>query len=139
TSGRNHRTCRGRPRHLGYAPSIAGRQPRGGRRAAMILTRISVANPVFATMLMVALLVFGLFSYQRLAIEQFPDIDLPVVAVVVSYPGASPEAVENDVVRPIEDAVNTLSGIDAIQSTARQGQAMVVIQFEMEVNSSTAA
>ena len=105
----------------------------------MILTRISVNNPVFATMLMVALLVFGVFSYLRLSIEQFPDIDLPVVAVVVSYPGASPEAVENDIVRPIEDAVNTISGIDSIQSTAQQGQAMVIIQFEMEVQSSAAA
>jgi HAE1 family hydrophobic/amphiphilic exporter-1 len=105
----------------------------------MILTRISVGNPVFATMLMVALLVFGVFSYLRLAIEQFPDIDLPVVAVVVSYPGASPEAVENDIVRPIEDAVNTISGIDTIQSTAQQGRAMVVIQFDMEVQSSSAA
>jgi len=105
----------------------------------MFLTRISVSHPVFATMIMVAILVFGLYSYQRLPIEQFPDIDLPVVAVVVSYPGASPEAVENDVIRPIEDAVNTVNGIDTIQSTALAGSAMVIVMFNMDVQSSTAA
>src|SRR5690606_20095207 len=77
--------------------------------------------------------------YQRLPIEQLPDIDLPVVAVVASYPGASPEAVENDIVRPIENAVNTISGLDTIQSTSQAGQALVIILFDMEVNSSIAA
>jgi len=105
----------------------------------MFLTRISVNQPVFATMIMVAMLVFGIYSYQRLPIEQLPDIDLPVVAVVVSYPGASPEAVENDIVRPIEEAVNTISGLDTIQSTSRAGQAMVIILFDMSVNSQAAA
>ena len=105
----------------------------------MFLTRISVNHPVFATMIMVAMLVFGIYSYQRLPIEQLPDIDLPVVAVVVSYPGASPEAVENDIVKPIEEAVNTIAGLDTIQSTSQAGQAMVIILFDMEVNSQTAA
>ncbi|MET3924038.1 efflux RND transporter permease subunit [Devosia sp. 2618] len=105
----------------------------------MFLTRISVNHPVFATMIMVAMLVFGIYSYQRLPIEQLPDIDLPVVAVVVSYPGASPEAVENDIVRPIEEAVNTISGLDTIQSTSRSGQALVIILFDMSVNSQAAA
>src|SRR5690606_19884156 len=85
------------------------------------------------------MLVFGLFSYQRLAIEDLPDVDMPVVAVVVSYPGASAEAVENDIVRPIEESLNTISGIDNIESTARPGQAMIMILFELEVDSATAA
>ncbi|HWU18954.1 MAG TPA: efflux RND transporter permease subunit [Devosia sp.] len=105
----------------------------------MFLTRISVNHPVFATMIMVAMLVFGIYSYQRLPIEQLPDIDFPVVAVVVSYPGASPEAVENDIVKPIEEAVNTIGGLDNIQSTSQSGQAMVLIFFDMSVNSQTAA
>ena len=79
----------------------------------MFLTRISVAQPVFATMIMVALMVIGIYSFQRLPIEQLPDVDFPVVAVVVSYPGASPEAVETDIIEPIEEAVNTISGIDS--------------------------
>lgn len=101
----------------------------------MFLTRISVNHPVFATMIMVAILVFGIYSYQRLPIEQLPDIDLPVVAVVVSYPGASPEAVEADVIEPIEDAVNTIAGLDTIQSTAQSGQAMVLMIFNLESDS----
>ncbi|GLQ10434.1 nodulation protein NolG [Devosia yakushimensis] len=101
----------------------------------MFLTRISVNHPVFATMIMVAIMVFGIYSYQRLPIEQLPDVDLPVVAVLVSYPGASAESVENDIIKPIEDSVNTISGIDSLQSTARQNQALVVIMFDMGVNS----
>jgi len=101
----------------------------------MFLTRISVNHPVFATMIMVAITVFGFYSYQRLPIEQMPDVDFPVVAVVVSYPGASPEAVEADVIEPIEEAVNTIAGLDTIQSTAQSGQAMVLMIFDLEADS----
>lgn len=101
----------------------------------MFLTRISVNHPVFATMIMVAIMVFGVYSYQRLPIEQLPDVDFPVVAVVVSYPGASPEAVEADIVEPIENAVNTIAGLDSIQSTAQSGQAMVIMIFDLEASS----
>src|SRR6185312_2936105 len=101
----------------------------------MFLTRISVNHPVFATMIMVAIMVFGVYSYQRLPIEQLPDIDFPVVAVVVSYPGASPEAVEADIIEPIEDAVNTIAGLDTIQSTAQSGQAMILMIFNLEEDS----
>jgi len=68
----------------------------------MWLTRVSVNHPVFATMMMMAFVVLGLFSYQRLAVDQFPDIQLPVVVVSTEYPGASPEVVEVDVSRKIE-------------------------------------
>ncbi len=105
----------------------------------MFLTRISIAQPVFATMVMVAILVFGIFSFQRLAIEQMPDVDFPVVAVVVAYPGAAPEAVEADIIKPIEDAVSTISGLDTTQSIAQSGQAMVIMMFDLEVDSQTAA
>ncbi|RYE57686.1 MAG: efflux RND transporter permease subunit, partial [Hyphomicrobiales bacterium] len=101
----------------------------------MFLTRISVNHPVFATMIMVAITVFGFYSYQRLPIEQMPDVDFPVVAVVVSYPGASPEAVEADIIEPLEEAVNTIAGLDTIQSTAQSGQAMVLMIFDLEANS----
>ncbi len=105
----------------------------------MILTRISVSQPVFATMIMLAMVVIGAFSYTRIPIERFPNVDFPIVAVVASYPGAQPEAVESDVIKPIEDAVATLSGIDKIQSTARTGSSLIVIQFELDVQSSEAA
>lgn len=101
----------------------------------MFLTKISVRHPVFATMVMVALLVFGLYSYSRLSIEQMPNIDLPVVAVVVNYPGASAQSVENDIIKPIEDVVNSISGIDTLQSIAQQNAAMIIMMFDMEVSS----
>jgi HAE1 family hydrophobic/amphiphilic exporter-1 len=105
----------------------------------MFLTRISVGHPVFATMVMVALMVFGLYSYSRLPIEQLPDIDLPVVAVLTPYSGASPEAVETDLTQPIEEAVNTISGIDTVQSRSYAGQSVVIVIFNMDMNSTAAA
>lgn len=105
----------------------------------MILTRISVSQPVFATMVMIAMVVIGAFSYMRLPIERLPDVDFPVVAIVTSYPGASPEAVESDIIEPMEDVVSTLAGIDSIESTARTGSALVLILFDLEVDSSQAA
>ncbi|MRX50062.1 AcrB/AcrD/AcrF family protein [Paracoccus sp. S-4012] len=104
----------------------------------MFLTRISVGHPVFATMMMAAIVILGLFSWQRLPVEQLPNVDIPVVAVVVAYDGASPEAVENDIVRPIEDSMATISGIDTIRSTAQAGQAMVLMQFDLDVSSAEA-
>ncbi|KAA2314246.1 efflux RND transporter permease subunit [Pseudooceanicola sediminis] len=105
----------------------------------MFLTRISVNQPVFATMVMVAMLVIGLFAYSRLPVEQLPDVDFPIVAVVTSYPGATPEAVENDIIDPIEEAVSTLSGLDTVSSTAQTSAAIVLLQFQLEVDSATAA
>lgn len=105
----------------------------------MFLTRISVNQPVFATMIMVAMLVFGIFAFQRLPIEQLPNVDLPVVVVQVSDPGATPEGVENDVAKPIESVVNTISGIDTIQSISRPGQAQILMMFKLNVNSQIAA
>ncbi|HEX7558310.1 MAG TPA: efflux RND transporter permease subunit, partial [Usitatibacter sp.] len=76
----------------------------------MWITRTSINQPVFATMVMVALLVLGVFSYNRLRVERMPEINFPVVFVSVQYPGASPEAVENDITKPIEEVVNTVNG-----------------------------
>ena len=69
----------------------------------MWITRVSINNPVFATMMMAALLVLGLFSYRRLNVDQFPDVSFPIVVVQTEYPGASPETVESDVTRKIEE------------------------------------
>ena len=71
----------------------------------MWFTRISLKNPVFATMVMLAIVVLGAFSYQRLQVDQFPSIDFPVVVVTTEYPGASPEVVESEVTKKIEDAI----------------------------------
>lgn len=105
----------------------------------MFLTRISVTQPVFATMMMVALVVFGLFSWQRLGLDEYPNIDVPVVVVMTAYSGATPETVETDVTRPVEEALNTISGLDQVSSTSYEGRSVVVARFKLEVEGSTAA
>ena len=72
----------------------------------MWFTRVSLKNPVFATMVMLAIVVLGLFSYQRLKVDQFPNIDFPVVVITTEYPGASPEIVESEVTKKVEEGVN---------------------------------
>ena len=100
----------------------------------MKLADVSIARPVFATMMIVALLVLGLFSYTRLNVDMFPDVDVPVVMVRTILPGAGPEQMETDVTRPIEDAVNPIGGVDHIDSRSLEGLSLVVIQFELEVD-----
>ena len=99
--------------------------------AAMKLTQIAVDNPVFATMMMVALLVMGLFSYRQLGIDQFPNVDFPVVVVTTNYPGASPETVETEISRKIEEAVNAIAGIKTLTSRSLEGQSIVIAEFEL--------
>ncbi|MEJ1176008.1 efflux RND transporter permease subunit [Agrobacterium sp. CMT1] len=105
----------------------------------MVLTRISVTHPVFTTMMMVALLVLGFFSLQRLGLDQYPKVDVPVVVVAITYPGATPETVETDVTRPVEEALNTVGGLDEITSTSYEGRSVVVAKFKLEVEGATAA
>jgi multidrug efflux pump subunit AcrB len=104
----------------------------------MWFTRVSINNPVFATMVMVAIMVLGLFSYMRLPVEQMPDISIPVAVIGTPYPGASAKAVEQDVSRPIEEAINTVSGIKTLRSSSREGYSWVVAEFELSVDIKTA-
>jgi hydrophobic/amphiphilic exporter-1 (mainly G- bacteria), HAE1 family len=99
----------------------------------MKLTRIAVDNPVFATMMMVALLVLGLFSYRQLGVDQFPNVDLPVVVVTTNYPGASPETVESEISRKIEESVNAIAGLKTLTSRSFEGQSIVIAEFELSV------
>jgi hydrophobe/amphiphile efflux-1 (HAE1) family protein len=100
----------------------------------MWITKTSIQNPVFATMVMVALMVLGLFSYKSLNVESMPSIQFPFAAIEVRYPGASPEAVENDITRPIEDIVNTVSGIKTIRANSWEGRSGVYLEFELSTN-----
>ena len=100
----------------------------------MWLTRVSVRNPYFATVLMMALLVLGLFAWYRLPVEEFPDIRFPVAVVSTSYGGASPEVVESEVTRPLEEAINTINGIKHIRSYSFEGNSTIVVEFELSVD-----
>ena len=105
----------------------------------MWFTRVSLKNPVFATMLMAALVVMGLFAYQRLKVDQFPNIDFPVVVISTEYPGAAPEIVESEVTKKIEEGVNSISGINSLTSRSYENQSVVILEFQLSVDGRKAA
>ncbi len=105
----------------------------------MWFTKVSIQNPVFATMIMLVFVVMGLFSFQRLKVDQFPNIDLPVVVVLTEYPGASPEIVESEVSKKIEEGVNSIAGISALTSRSYENQSVVVIEFQLNMDGRKAA
>ena len=105
----------------------------------MKLADVSIERPVFATMMILALIVLGLFSYLKLNVDQFPDVDIPYVTVTTVLRGAGPEQIETDVTKKIEDAVNPVAGLDHIQSTSQEGLSIVIIQFKLEVDGRVAA
>jgi HAE1 family hydrophobic/amphiphilic exporter-1 len=105
----------------------------------MWFTRVSLKNPVFATMMMLALVVLGLFALQRLQVDQFPNVDFPVVVVTADYPGASPEVVESEVSKKIEEGVNSIAGIKALTSRSYEGQAVVILEFDLSIDGRKAA
>ncbi|MFY8192155.1 MAG: efflux RND transporter permease subunit, partial [Limnohabitans sp.] len=105
----------------------------------MWFTKVSLQNPVFATMIMLVFVVMGLFSFQRLKVDQFPNIDFPVVVVLTEYPGASPEIVESEVSKKIEEGVNAIAGINALTSRSYENQSVVVIEFQLNMDGRKAA
>jgi len=90
-------------------------------------------------MVMLALVVLGLFAYQRLKVDQFPNIDFPVVVISTEYPGASPEIVESEVSKKIEEGVNSIAGINALTSRSYENQSVVVIEFQLHIDGRKAA
>jgi len=104
----------------------------------MFLSDISIKRPVFATMMMVTLVVLGVVSIRRLAIDEYPDITYPVVSVSTTLPGGSPESMMRDVSRPLEEALNTVQGIKEINSTSSEGNSNVRITFNLNVDIGTA-
>ncbi|MDF1503392.1 efflux RND transporter permease subunit [Roseisolibacter sp. H3M3-2] len=95
------------------------------------LSGLAIRRPVFTTMMMVLLVVLGIFGYRGLAIDQFPDVDLPVVTVQTVYPGASAETIEREVSRRMEEAFNPVEGVDRITSVSLEGVSQVVVEFDL--------
>jgi hydrophobic/amphiphilic exporter-1 (mainly G- bacteria), HAE1 family len=98
------------------------------------LAEICVRRPVFATVIILSLVVVGYFGYTKLGVDRFPKVDFPIVTVVVREDGASPEEIETDVVDKVEEAVNTISGIDTLSSSSFDGVGQVAITFQLEKN-----
>lgn len=105
----------------------------------MWFTRISVKYPVFTIMMMFCLMVLGLASWQRMGVEEFPDVDFPFVVIYTNYPGASPETVESEITKKLEDQINTISGLKQVISQSSEGLSMITAEFNLEVPSTTAA
>ncbi|RSO37378.1 efflux RND transporter permease subunit [Acinetobacter lactucae] len=105
----------------------------------MWFTRISVKYPVFTIMMMLSLMVLGLASWKRMTVEEFPNIDFPFVVVTTQYAGASPEAVESNITKKLEDQINTISGIKQITSRSSEGFSMVIAEFNLDTSSAIAA
>ncbi len=97
----------------------------------MNLTDVSIKNPVFAWMLMACTMLFGIVAVTRIGISQFPDVDYPNVSVSVSWAGASPPAVEREIVEPLEQAISQVEGVKQIQSSARSGNGRITAVFDM--------
>jgi len=100
----------------------------------MFLSDVSIKRPVFATMMMLALVVLGVVSYRRLAIDEYPDVTYPTISVSVSYPGASPEVIMRQVSKPLEENLNTVQGIKEINSSSSQGRSNVRVTFNLGVD-----
>ncbi|PYR67887.1 MAG: hypothetical protein DMF88_11250 [Acidobacteria bacterium] len=98
----------------------------------MIISRVSVQRPVFAIMISAAIIVVGWFSYRQLGLDLMPKTDVPVVNVNVQLPGASAEEVETQLTKPLEEAVNTINGIDELRASSDPGRANLNISFVLE-------
>jgi HAE1 family hydrophobic/amphiphilic exporter-1 len=103
------------------------------------LSDTSIKRPIFTAMIMLAIVVFGGVMYKRLSVDLFPKVDFPIVTITVVYPGADPETMEMKVADPIEEAVNSLSGIDQLRSVSLEGVAQVFVQFDLGIDLDVAA
>ena len=97
----------------------------------MNLTEVCIKKPVFAWMLMAGTVLFGLVAASRIGISQFPDVDFPTITVNVTWEGAAPEVIENDVVETLEEALVQVEGVKSITSTSRQGSAAVTVELDI--------
>src|SRR5215210_2123648 len=103
------------------------------------LAEICVRRPVFATVIILALVVIGAFSYGKLGVDRFPNVEFPFVIVTTVLPGAAPEEVETEVTDKVEESVNTISGIDELRSTTSEGVSQVFVQFLLDKDINVAA
>src|SRR4051812_17942745 len=100
----------------------------------MSLSDLSIKNPVFAVMLSAAMIVFGYLGYKDMGVSQFPEIDFPVVSVVITREAASPDIMDGDVTDVVEDAVAGVEGVDYIKSQSLEGTSIVTIYFNLNRN-----
>jgi len=103
------------------------------------LAEVCVKRPVFATMIILSLVVVGAYSFFSLGVDLFPKVDFPTVTVMVLNPGSSPQEIETEITEKVEEAVNTISGIDELRSSSIEGMSRVFVQFVLEKDVNVAA
>src|ERR671938_60429 len=103
------------------------------------LAELCVKRPVFASVLILSLTVVGVFSFTRLGVDRYPKVDIPTVVITTVQPGAAPEQIETEITDKIEEAVNTISGIDELRSTSSEGISQVAVSFVLEKDTDVAA
>src|SRR5437763_16345993 len=103
------------------------------------LAELCVKRPVFATVLILSLVVVGWFAYQQLGVDRFPKVDIPTITITTRLVGAAPEEIETDISDKIEEAVNTISGVDEPQSISSEGTSQVIVSFVLEKDIDVAA
>src|SRR6202030_282959 len=103
------------------------------------LAALCVKRPVFASVLILSLTVIGVFSFTRLGVDRYPKVDIPTVVVTTVQPGAAPEQIETEITDKIEEAVNTISGIDELRSVSSEGVSQVAITFLLDKDTDVAA
>jgi HAE1 family hydrophobic/amphiphilic exporter-1 len=105
----------------------------------MSISELCIRRPVFTWVLVFVPVVLGIVSYFELSVDLFPKVDFPVISISAAFPGASAEEMESSVTKPIEEALNTISGIDELRSTTREGSCTVVVRFILEKNGDVGA
>ncbi|MEO8699167.1 MAG: efflux RND transporter permease subunit [Kofleriaceae bacterium] len=103
------------------------------------LSNIAIRRPIFATVVILVFVVVGVVGKCSLGVDKFPKIDFPLITIVTPYPGASPAAVETDVSQKVEEAVNTVNGLDTLTSVSTEGVSLVIAQFNLEIDPDNAA
>src|SRR5882672_5059230 len=97
----------------------------------MFLSNLSIKRPILATMLNLALVLFGVIGLSRLPVRELPDIDPPIVSVTTVYPGANAQVVETEVTERLEEAINNIAGIKTLRSESREGVSGITVEFDL--------
>lgn len=105
----------------------------------MVLSDLSIRRPVLAIVVNLVILLIGVICYDRLAVRQLPNVDVPVVTVATGYPGANAQVIESQITKPIEDTLSGIEGIDYIQSVSRAESSQVTVRFKLDRDADAAA
>jgi len=103
------------------------------------LSDVSIQRPILTWMMTLALVVFGVIGFTRLGVDQYPNLEFPVLTVVASLEGATPEGMEEDVTDVLEEHLNTIAGVRSIRSTSQQGVTQITVEFNLGTDLEVAA